>query len=191
MESLLKSPMKLVLLTGMWAFLSLSAGVLHGASSRCFWMDLGLQWNYCWCVLSNQETSELCVSSVLCVVVVVPSMSCRCKVTATRTLQKNSSGITHKWLVLWLISIFITHIWYLCLHSMALQPDGSMQALWHLWFLSPTCNMQGTEWIKQRLPLQAGIYRRWNNILQWWVKIYKATYMLQNMYARSQPTLCS
>ena len=78
---------------------------------------------------------------------------------------------------------------------MALQCDGSMQPLWHLRFLSPTCNVQGPEWIKQCLLLQTRIYWRWDNVLQGWIwkkkpKNIQATYMFPSIYSEARQLAC-
>lgn len=52
--------------------------------------------------------------------------------------------------------------------SMALQSDGSVRALWHLWQLPPTRDLQGPEWIQGRLLLQPRIHRRRDHVLQRW-----------------------
>lgn len=155
MESLLKSPMKLVLLTGMWAYPSsaILAGIWLGACRICSFYI----WLFVWTVIGCCVFSA-CASQ---------HKSCRLIQREIRTHlksnhmfkmnKKTSSGI--------ILVIF----WSFCLHSMALQSNGSMQVLWHLWLLSPTCNMQGPKRIKRRLLLQPRIHGRWNNILLRWI----------------------
>lgn len=81
-----------------------------------------------------------------------------------------------------------------CVRSMALQSDEPRQPLWHLWFLSPTCNMQGgPERIKPCVLLQPWIYWRWNNVLQWWIYTFKATAKVRlfiMMEENNQPCVC-
>ena len=98
-------------------------------------------------------------------------------------MWKKWTFVSHSWggggqlhhKMVWNINVMVcaelTHV-HCFLRSMALQSDGPMQSLWHLWFLSLTCNMQEPERVQRRLLLLPRIHRRRDKLLQGWLQTH-------------------